>query len=67
MEMEFEVVPELHTFNKEEEMEQVMEENGPTTLISHLNDPNNEAIILETPVVEKTIKTEKSGNLSPLN
>ena len=40
---EFEVVPELHTFNKEEE-EYNHDEGGPTTLISHLNDPNNEAI-----------------------
>ena len=64
-EPEFEVVPELHTFQKEEE--EFQEDNGPTTLISHLNDPNNEAIILEEPVVQKSSKTEKSGLLSPLN
>lgn len=43
---EFEVIPELHTFQKEEE-EFNNDENGPTTLISHLNDPNNEFIVNE--------------------
>ena len=54
---EFEVVPELHTFNKEED-EYNQDEGGPTTLISHLNDPNNEAIQEEDPPAQAIVLDE---------
>jgi hypothetical protein len=40
------------------------EDNGPTTLISHLNDPNNEAIVQdEIERAESVLQSQKSVDL----
>lgn len=66
------MIADLHTYQKQAEGEdsllqlETQEDNGPTTLISHLNDPNNEAIIVQEDVEkgEGKVQAQKLDELS---